>query len=163
MTAEWLRIDAVAHRLGVSPRVARRWIREGKVHAELRLAQGGLEYHLPEGQIETAVELRDALHDPEHGTTPGEALDGYLTSHDGNVVRLLEDLRERLATAAEEQVSLEVRLREVRELQDQLAAGLRALERATVSESELPPRPRRRWWPFGSSVGRAQTDGPGAS
>ena len=152
MPAEWLSIDAVAQRLGVSTTTARRWIREGKLHAELRLGRGGLEYHFPEGQIESATRLRDALHDPTHGVSPGEALDRYLSNRDGNVVSLLQDLRARLDQAAEEQVSLEARLREVRELQSHLSAGLRALEQARVSETPTPPPPpstRRRWWPFG--------------
>jgi DNA-binding transcriptional MerR regulator len=142
--AEWLSLAAVAERLGVSPRTARRWIREGKIHAELREGPGGPEYHVPEGQIETAAAIRDAM--PEDAT-----LDAYVDEREGNVISLLEDLRDRLEAATEGQVSLEERLRqEMREIHDQLEAGIEALKHARVPESAAPPpAPRRWWWPFG--------------
>jgi len=145
VAAEWQTLAAVAERLGVSPRTARRWIREGKIHAELREGPDGPEYHVPEGQIETAAAIRDAM--PEDAS-----LDDYLDDREGNVISLLEDLRDRLEAATEGQVSLEERLREeMRDIHDQLEAGIEALRHARVQESDPPtePRPRPWWWPFG--------------
>ena len=142
--AEWQTLAAVAEQLGVSPRTARRWIREGKIHAELRDGPNGTEYHVPAEQIETAAAIRDAMPDDA-------SLDRYLDEREGNVITLLEDLRDRLAAATEGQVSLEERLRaEMREIQDQLEAGIEALRHARVQENDPPPEPPRRWWwPFG--------------
>ena len=142
MPAEWQTLAAVAARLGVSPRTARRWIREGKIHAELREGPSGLEYHVPEAQIETAAAIRDAM--PEDAS-----LGEYVDEREGNVISLLEDLRDRLEAATEGQVSLEERLREeMREIQDQLEAGIEALRHARVSEPPPSDAPRRWWWPF---------------
>jgi AcrR family transcriptional regulator len=140
--AEWQSLAAVAARLGVSPRTARRWIRDGKIHAELREGPSGLEYHVPETQIETAAAIRDAM--------PDEAsLGEYVDEREGNVISLLEDLRDRLEAATEGQVSLEERLREeMREIQDQLEAGIEALRHARVPEPPPDEPPRRWWWPF---------------
>jgi DNA-binding transcriptional MerR regulator len=133
---------AVAARLGVSPRTARRWIREGKIHAELREGPSGLEYHVPETQIETAAAIRDAM--------PADAsLGEYVDEREGNVISLLEDLRDRLEAATEGKVSLEERLRqEMREIQEQLEAGIEALRQARVPEPPPDEAPRRWWWPF---------------
>jgi MerR family copper efflux transcriptional regulator len=142
---EWQTLAAVAARLGVSERTARRWIREGKIHAELREGPDGVEYHVHEGQIETAAAIR--LHMPEDAS-----LDDFLDEREGNVISLLEDLRDRLEAATEGQTSLEERLREeMREIHDQLEAGIEALKHARVHESAPPPEPtpRRWWWPFG--------------
>ena len=143
MPAEWQTLAAVAARLGVSPRTARRWIREGKIHAELREGPGGVEYHVPEAQIETAAAIRAAM--------PADAsLGDYVDEREGNVVALLEDLRDRLVAAAEGQVSLEERLRlEMREIQEQLEAGIEALRQSQIPEPAEPAEPARRWWwPF---------------
>jgi MerR family copper efflux transcriptional regulator len=141
--AEWLTLAAVAERLGVSPRTARRWIRDGKIHAELREGPDGPEYHVPEEQIETAAAIREAM--PEDAS-----LDSYVDEREGNVISLLEELRDRLEAATEGQVSLEERLRqEMREIHDQLEAGIEALRQARVEEPTPPTdAPRRWWWPF---------------
>jgi hypothetical protein len=143
--AEWLTLAAVAARLGVSAGTARRWIREGKIHAELREGPSGPEYHVPEGQIETAAAIRDAM--PEDAS-----LDDYVDEREGNVITLLEDLRDRLEAATEGQVSLEERLRaEMIDIHDQLEAGIEALRHARVQEPAAPGDGARRrwWWPFG--------------
>lgn len=144
MSAEWLSLAAVASRLGVSPRTAQRWIRDGKIHAELRRGARGTEYQVPEGQLESAVAIKAAVGEQS-------SVEEYLSQHDGNVISLLEDLRDRLSAAAESQTSLEERIRqEMREIHDQLAAGIQALRQAHVHESAAPPppAPSRGWWPF---------------
>jgi excisionase family DNA binding protein len=154
--AEWLTLNEVAAQLGVAPRTARRWIREGKIHAELRRGPRGLQYFVPDQQIETAAALQRAVQaDPATSVAaPGPALQGYMSDRDGNVISLLEDLRARLAEATAQQVSLEARLRdEMRVLHEQIAAGIEALRQAHVAEigaPNAPPAPRRRrwWWPF---------------
>jgi hypothetical protein len=144
MSAEWLSIEAVAGKLGVAPRTARRWIREGKIHAELRRGANGTEYQVPEGQLRSAVAIKAAV---QHQSP----LDDYLNERDGNVISLLEQLRDRLAVAAESQTSLEERIREeMRQIHQQLAAGIEALRHAHVHEVAPPePTPARKWWPFG--------------
>jgi len=146
VSGEWLSLAAVASRLGVSPRTARRWIRHGKIHAELRRGAHGTEYQVPEGQLESAVAIKAAVGDQS-------SVEEYLNQHDGNVISLLENLLDRLSAAADSQTSLEERIRqEMREIHDQLAAGIQALRRAHVHENAAPPppppAPSRGWWLF---------------
>jgi excisionase family DNA binding protein len=151
---EWLSLDEVAQRLGVSSRTARRWIREGKIHAELRPGPTGPEYHVPDSQMETAAAIQTAVEaeDGQVSAAPGESLESYLDEREGNVISMLEGLRDRLEAATSDQTSLEERLREeMRQIHDQLSAGIEALRQAKVHEVQsgaTPAQPRRWWWPF---------------
>jgi len=142
----WVTLAVAATRLGTTPWGARRWIREGRLHAEMRRGPQGSHYFVPVHQVEAlAAQLglpmavgAEAL--PLYGD-PGELDDAAL-------VKVLLDLRAQVHQAVETRAESEAALREeLNQIRAELAAGIEALKLARVNVEE-PPTPNRRWWRF---------------
>ncbi|MDQ2741006.1 MAG: helix-turn-helix domain-containing protein [Chloroflexota bacterium] len=58
MAGEWLTLPEAARQLGVSARTVRRWIHDGKLHAELRPGPYGQQYLVPLQALPAARMLR---------------------------------------------------------------------------------------------------------
>jgi hypothetical protein len=142
----WMTLAAAAERLGVSPWEARRWVRDGRLHAELRRGPDGSHYYVPTPQLdELALEL--ALADPPPAD-PGPSGDPRDLEDDA-LVQALVQLRAEVQQAVEFHEASEAALREeLSQIRQELAAGIEALKMARVVTEEPAPPSGRKWWPF---------------
>jgi hypothetical protein len=140
----WLTLAAAADRLGVSPWDARRWVREGRLHAELRRGPDGSHYYVPTPQLdELALEL--AFADPPP-TAPGPT-GGSDDLDDDALVQALVQLRAEVQKAVEFHEASEAALREeLSQIRRELAAGIAALKMARVATEDPSSRAEHRWW-----------------
>jgi MerR family copper efflux transcriptional regulator len=111
---DWLTLPDAAQQLGVSPRTIRRWIKEGKVRAELRPGPYGQQYYVPATQVRTAQEVHEVVRveRPVELADLARALDGYLGERESALVSALESLRAEVRQATERQEEREAALRQ---------------------------------------------------
>ena len=98
VSKDWLTLPEAANRLGVATSTARRWIREGKLHAEKQPGPYGPEYRIPVDQITTAQEIKDVVRvdhpvDLAHLAT---VLDRHLADREGALWERMDTLRTEL-------------------------------------------------------------------
>lgn len=144
--AGWLPLADAAERLGVTPWQARRWVRAGRLHAELRRGPTGSHYYVPTHLVDAlALELAlasSSLVDARN-VEPVHPLD------DAALVDALLKLRAEVQQAVEFHEQTEVALREeLNQIRAELAAGIEALKMARVSVEEPTQRVAMRWWRF---------------
>ena len=121
---EYLSAAQAAARAGVRPSTVSRWVASGKLPAQ-RLASGQMQ--IAEGDLAAFLPLRDAA--PR--AMPSDATVALAVAQER--IRGLEEL-----------VALE---REWRNMAEERLAMVTALPAPPVQEQ--PPRPRRRFWPWG--------------
>ena len=124
MQGDWLTLPEAAAQLGISPRTVRRWIKEGKLRAELRSGPYGQQYYVSAEQVTTAQELHDVVRveRPVELAELARALDGYLGEREGALIAALEALHAEVRQAAQRQEARE------RALSQEFAAALAALK-----------------------------------
>lgn len=111
---DWLTLPDAAQQLGISPRTIRRWIKEGKVRAELRPGPYGQQYYVPATQIHTAQELTDVVRVDRQVDLAdlARAMDGYLSERESALVTALEALHAVVSQAAQRQEERDIALRQ---------------------------------------------------
>ncbi len=149
--SDWLTLPDAAQQLGISPRTIRRWIKEGKVRAELRPGPYGQQYYVPATQIHTAQEVHDVVRVDRQIELAdlARALDGYLSERESALVAALETLHVTVSQAAQRQEERETALRQefsaalatAREAQAAQVEAMRVgaeqeRQRASVAEQE---------------------------
>ena len=134
--SDWLTMPDAAQQLGISPRTIRRWIKEGKVRAELRPGPYGQQYYVPATQIHTAQELTDVVRVERQVDRAdlARAMDGYLREREGALVAALETLHAVVGQAAQRQEERDIALRQ--EFSEALA-GVRESQAAQVEAARL--------------------------
>jgi hypothetical protein len=140
----WVTLAVAAERLGVTPWEARRWVRHGRLHVELRRTAEGSHYYVPTPQVdELALEL--ALAEPV--VDPGPRGESAAELDDDALIQALLQLRAEVHQAAEVHEASEAALREeLNQIRVELAAGIEALKMARVPAEEGRDAPRRPWW-----------------
>lgn len=153
MPDEWLTLAETSERLGIAPGTVRRWIREGKLYAELRRGEHGSRYYVHHTQIDMARQIRDVV----EITRPtieslSRTFEQIVREREGNVVSVLGRLR------AEDPAALLLqRAREAQSFEEMLAvqrdllAAIEDLRHSEIQDApsgEKPKSPTRRWWPF---------------
>ena len=79
MPEEWLTLTEAADLLGISSWTARRWVREGRLQAEVRAGAYGPQYYVHAAQVEAIRRARQEPLPGEDGrgpATPGRAPNG---------------------------------------------------------------------------------------
>ena len=142
----WLPLSVAAERLNVTAWEARRWVREGRLHAELRRGPTGSHYYVPAPQVdEIALEL--ALSEPP--TLAELPPDDPLAIDDAALVQALVQLRAEVQQAVEFHEASEAALREeLNQIRGELAAGIEALKMARAPAEEPAQSRPRAWWRF---------------
>jgi excisionase family DNA binding protein len=156
---DWLTLKQAAAQLGISPRTARRWIREGKLAGELMPGPYGEQYMVPAGQINTAQEITDVVKVDRQAdmTTLAAVLERHLANRDDGIADLVaavEGLRvegrqadQRLTDTLQAELA-EVR-RELAELRDVLEARHEHTgSTQSTGSTENEERHGRVWWKF---------------
>lgn len=122
---DWLTLQEAAQQLGISPRTARRWIREGRLEAEMRQGPYGPQYFIASSQIQTAQQITDVVRVERQVdmTTLAKALSSYLEEREDALAQALESLRVeyKQAVQGQEQQALTMQ-KEIEELRLELAA-----------------------------------------
>ncbi len=158
---DWLTLKQAAAQLGISPRTARRWIREGKLEGQLMPGPYGPQYVVPANQISTAREITDVVRVERQAdmTTLAAVLERHLARRDEGMADLLaaiEGLRvegrqadQRLTETLQAELA-EVR-RELAEIRDAAEATQGPPGSTSRDERhEADRRPDRAWWKFWS-------------
>ena len=142
---DWLTLPDAAQQLGISPRTIRRWIKEGKVGAELRPGPYGQQYYVPATQIHTAQELTDVVRVERQIdlTDLARAMDGYLSERESALVTALETLHAVVSQAAQRQEERDIALRA--EFSEALA-GVREGQAAQVEAVRLAAEQAAAMW-----------------
>ncbi|HEX6971596.1 MAG TPA: helix-turn-helix domain-containing protein [Limnochordia bacterium] len=96
----WIPLKEAARRLGISLTTARRWIKDGKLPAELRPGAYGDQYMVPERAVDTAQQIHDVVKVDRQADLVAfaQALEGYLSRRDAALVGALESDREAVTT-----------------------------------------------------------------
>jgi len=116
MSRQDLTISQAAKSLGVSTRTIRRFIKSGKIQAELVPGPFGQEYRIPE--------LPPDLHKAKPtDNTPGQALGQTLSQTPGQVIDIIRELQERNLTLAAQLGAATERIRNLEGQVKLLAAG----------------------------------------
>lgn len=116
MSRQDLTISQAAKSLGVSTRTVRRFIKSGKIQAELVPGPFGQEYRIPE--------LPPDLHKAKPtDNTPGQALGQTLSQTPGQVIDIIRELQERNLTLAAQLGAATERIRNLESQVKLLAAG----------------------------------------
>lgn len=153
-----------AEHLGITPRRARRWIRLGKLPAELRIGPYGLQYFLPARAIRADDRTPDGAPAPTPpagaATTYAHAVDRYFSEGENVLLRAVETLRDENWDANKRQEQWEASLRnELLRSYHDLAATVEAPRRSqpvpaeraeTVSRTQAMPL--EAWRPPGSTA-----------
>lgn len=97
---DWIPLKEAASRLGVSLTTARRWVKDGKLAAELRPGAYGDQYMVPLRAVDTAQEIHDVVKVDRQADLVAfaQALEGYLSRRDAALVGALESDREAVST-----------------------------------------------------------------
>lgn len=154
MQDEWLTLAEAAERLGISVQTARRWARDGKLHAERRGGPVGAEFRVradelparpepppPAGDVRAMAEALEALREEVRDATQKQALreDGLRA----DLIRARRELAEARAELDQKRGELDAAneaLRQAREtiadLHRQLEDASRLLERRTRALSQ---------------------------
>jgi excisionase family DNA binding protein len=156
---DWLTLKQAAAQLGISPRTARRWIREGKLDGELMPGPYGEQYMVPANQISTAQEITDVVRVDRQAdmSTLAAVLERHLATRDEGMADLLaaiEGLRVE-GRQADQQLTetLQAELAEVR----RELAEIRDTSEATqghpgstepIDQHDDEERSGRAWWEF---------------
>jgi excisionase family DNA binding protein len=153
---DWLTLKQAAAQLGISPRTARRWIREGKLEGQLMPGPYGEQYMVPANQISTAREITDVVRVDRQAdmTTLAAVLERHLARRDEGMADLLaaiEGLRvegrqadQRLTETLQAELA-EVR-RELAELRDATEATHDAPGSTVPNDQHDDDRSPRAWW-----------------
>ena len=141
----WITLAEAASWLGTTPWGARRWVRLGRLHAELRRGPKGVHYFVPVHQVEAlALEIGLPL---AVGAEGQPRFVDPTNLDDAALVKVLLDLKAEVQQAVESHAETEAALREeLNQIRAELAAGIEALKLARVAVEE--PTPRRPWWNF---------------
>ncbi len=154
---DWLTLKQAAAQLGISPRTARRWIREGKLAGELMPGPYGQQYGVPANQISTAREITDVVRVDRQAdmTTLAAVLERHLARRDEGMADLLaaiEGLRVEGRQADQRLTeTLQAELAEVRrELAELKGLQQVAQERtgSTEPNDQHEGEDRPAWWMF---------------
>ena len=101
MVYEWFTLEQAAKHLGVSTRTLRRWIRAGKLQAELRPGPYGHQYLVPLKGLDAVQVVRDverAERQAEREAVP-RVVEEYLARREEPLVRVVEALAGELREA----------------------------------------------------------------
>ncbi|MEA2085876.1 MAG: helix-turn-helix domain-containing protein [Chloroflexota bacterium] len=116
MSRQDFTISQAAKSLGVSTRTVRRFIKSGKIQAELVPGPFGQEYRIPE--------LPSDLHKAKPtDNTPGQAPGQTLSQTPGQIVDIIRELQERNLTLAAQLGAATERIRNLESQVKLLAAG----------------------------------------
>lgn len=144
-----LSINEAAERLGVSARTVRRWIKAGRLQADMVNGPHGPQYFIPVEAINTAQHVIDVVkverkNEPEAlALAVARALQErdakiYSTLHD-EFTKQIDELKEQLREqAAAQEAREEARRQRDEERDKRLLEAIRATQK----------RKRRRWWPW---------------
>jgi MerR family transcriptional regulator, copper efflux regulator len=138
---EWFTIDRAARHLGVSTRTLRRWIKAGKLDAQLQPGPYGQQYVVPRSSMAGVQVVRDverAERQAEREAIP-RVLETYLAEREGALSKELATVRAELADAVGrlEQQQTEI-LRRLEQMQRDLGAS-----RAAAGDASADPPNRR--------------------
>lgn len=129
MAEDWLSLVDAAKRLGVSPRTARRWVKEGRLPAELRPGPYGQTYYVPASAADTFHQVTDVVQvsRPVEVATLAQVIDEGFRRRDTELEQTLSSLRAEVARLADE---------------------VQALRAGAEASAASEPARRRWWWPF---------------
>ena len=123
---EWFTLEKAAVHLGVSTRTLRRWIKTGKLNAQLRPGPYGRQYLIPRSSVAGVEVVRDverAERQAEREAVP-RVLENYLSRRESAV--------------AEEMAALRVEMQEaIRRLEERQEMVLRELEQIRRELADL--------------------------
>lgn len=152
MPNEWLTLTEAADMLGISSWTARRWVRDGRLHAEVRAGPYGPQYYVPAIQVEAIQRARqEPLPGVDGGAPPEPARPANgrraeasppAAPAPGAAAALRAEL-ERLARRQEER--WQAVSRELAELRRELDELRRSLGAPPPGDGPENGRRRRRW------------------
>ncbi|MFD1673516.1 helix-turn-helix domain-containing protein [Alicyclobacillus fodiniaquatilis] len=136
-----LTLKEAAQHFGVSVQTIRRWIKDGKLEAELQDSPYGRQYFIPAYQIKTAAEVQDVVKVDRTVDMASlvRVMDQYLNERDQSLLDVLQsvqsDIRESIQRheQREEELIKEIRVarEENKELRDFIDNRLEEQERKT--------------------------------
>ena len=128
-------LEQAARHLGLSTRTLRRWIRSGKLQADLRPGPYGQQYLVPIRQLDAVQIVRDVERverKEEHALVP-RVLEEYLAERENTVELALQELKVAVQRLIDRQ---EVMQAELRQTQRELMSALDQLRRQVPAQEE---------------------------
>jgi excisionase family DNA binding protein len=152
MSTEWLTLSQAAEQLGISARTCRRWIREGKLQAELAQGPYGPQYTIAADQINTVQQIKDVVTVHREADLPSvvriiaETMDSRLVGMTECIDTLRAEVTEAVKSQTEDTSS---QLEEVTKQIDELMNLLQQMQQNQLAIVEQQDGSRRHWWQFG--------------
>lgn len=122
--ADWLTLQEAAQQLGISPRTARRWVKEGRLEAEMRPGPYGEQYFIAPEQIKTAQRITDVVSVDRQVdmVALAKVLSSYLEEREDALAEALATLRTEYAqTVQHHKQQTQALQKEMEELRQELA------------------------------------------
>jgi excisionase family DNA binding protein len=123
--SDWLTLQEAAQQLDISSRTARRWVKEGRLEAEMRPGPYGPQYFIDPEQIKTAQHITDVVSVERQVdmTTLAQVLNSYLDEREDALTEAITALRTEYAqTLQHHEQQTQALQKEIKELRQQLAA-----------------------------------------
>lgn len=159
-----LTLKEAAQHFGVSVQTIRRWIKDGKLQAELRESPYGQQYYIPAYQIKTVAEIQDVVrvdHTADIASLTN-VVERFMSEREQALLQALEsvqneikesiqrseqrekEMMKEIAATREENKNLHNELKERLEQRDKaLMETLRALQERVQEEQK---QKKKRWW-----------------
>lgn len=146
---EFIDLKEAAQYFEVSPQTIRRWIKDGRLQAELRESVYGKQYFIPRHQIDKVAQIQDVVSVERTVEIASllKAMESYFSERENRLMDEMGALREEVAAAREQISNKQEQVTERMENHDRLLMEtLRAIQEQTATlQAE---KSKRKFWPW---------------